>query len=352
MEPARDPSATQITIGLYLLSAFAVLCMGWMPGAEQEGLHHYAYAGAPVLLGCAVVSWSGERVGSLPLIQGSLVVSNLLITVTVAVMTSRVGDAYEVEIFYLLPLLLAAHFHGSRFVALSIVISVIGHPIGLIIGYGSRDVSGTDLVSEALARAIPVGAVMASVTILVHRMRLRDRSQQLLLHDQATTDALTGVLNRRGLRHAIDNGRAAAGDCAVVMVDLDRFKTINDSEGHDVGDRVLRTTADALIGSAGDRAEIARFGGEEFVVLLPGRSIDDATRCCRTVATALRSSTASITPVTASYGITDWGSTEPFADAIKRADEAVYDAKTAGRDRMTVRRSTQSTGRTPAPPAG
>lgn len=337
MDDGRDPSATQITIGLYLLSAFAVLCMGWMPGAEEQNLHRYSYAGAPVLVGCGVVAWFGQRVGSLRLIQGSLIVSNLLITVTVAALTHTVGDAYEVEIFYLLPLLLAAHFHGTRFVTLSIAVAVIGHPVGLMIGYRSTSSSSIDLVSEALARSIPVGAVMGSVAVLVHRMRLRDRSQRLLLHDQATTDPLTKLMNRRGLRHAIDADRVAPGDCSVVMVDLDRFKSINDSEGHDVGDRVLCDTAAALLGATRDDDVVARFGGEEFIVLLAGRSADEALRLADAATAALRESTASVGPVTASYGITEWEIDEPFSNAVKRADDAVYAAKAAGRARTCVR---------------
>ena len=337
MQHADDEAqrrSTRVTIGLYLLSAFAVLGMGWMPGTHEQDLHRFSEPGAAVLLICAVLAAYGQRNGWRWLIQASVLLSNALVSVTVWALRHYVGDAYEIEIFYLLPLLIAAHFHGPRFVHLSIAACVFGHPLALAAAPWRTGASRVDIVSEAIARSIPVCAVMASVTVLMHRMRTRDLHQRELLRSEATTDPLTKLANRRGLRQAIDAGAASAGATVVVMADLDRFKEINDTEGHAIGDRVLCAMAEALVGAT-ERTDVAvRFGGEEFLLLLPNRSIADAESIAAEVATALRHRSPSATPTTASFGITEWIDGEAFSEAVQRADGAVYAAKSAGRDRV------------------
>jgi diguanylate cyclase (GGDEF)-like protein len=164
---------------------------------------------------------------------------------------------------------------------------------------------------------------------------------------QAETDALLDPLTRVANRRAFDRAvqalqyrRASLAGCAVLFVDLDHFKRINDRHGHDIGDRVLRGVADRLRANISADDMIARFGGEEFVVLLTDITPDGA----HAVAERLRSAIAreaidlgagSQLNVTLSIGIAMAGEREGIEALISRADAAMYRAKRSGRDRMT-----------------
>ena len=239
--------------------------------------------------------------------------------------------------FYLLPLLVAAHFHGAGFVRLSVAVAVFGHYAAQCVPLLVPGVDATDALGTATARAIPVGTALAAVALIVHGLRDRDRAQQADLQRMAHTDPLTELSNRRGLRLAIDELQVHAGNCTIVMIDLDHFKAINDGEGHEVGDRVLQATAAALRQLIGPGDLAVRFGGEEFVVLLQSPALDAAAPFTDGLALALREIGASQKPVTASFGVTPWAKGEPFSAAIRRADAAVYEAKEAGRDRCVLR---------------
>jgi len=168
----------------------------------------------------------------------------------------------------------------------------------------------------------------------------RDKLQTLAL-----TDPLTGVRNRRALMDALrqEIARAARSGQAVtlLMVDVDHFKKVNDHHGHLVGDQVLRETASALAGTLRASDVVARFGGEEFAVLLIEVGADEA----RASAERLRQAVAALevrapagpVKVTASIGIAAERGVEIDLDALlRRADAALYMAKQQGRDRVVA----------------
>lgn len=159
----------------------------------------------------------------------------------------------------------------------------------------------------------------------------------------ATTDALTGLPNRRAFDALIATlrGRRRAGDgFSLLMADIDRFKSLNDRYGHATGDAVLREVAGALAGGlrAGDTA--ARYGGEEFAIVLRGATSREAGE----IAERLRLAVAGLTPaqlgveeaVTVSIGVATAGQEEEPAAVIARADRALYAAKAGGRDRVAA----------------
>ena len=124
------------------------------------------------------------------------------------------------------------------------------------------------------------------------------------------------------------------------MVDVDRFKRVNDSHGHPVGDEVLRSVAGLLGTRLRDGDCLARYGGEEFLVILRrchisrGRRVAEALR--QNVAQAQIATHAGAVPVTVSLGVAQWAADESFDDVVQRADRALYDAKQGGRDRVEV----------------
>jgi diguanylate cyclase (GGDEF)-like protein len=159
------------------------------------------------------------------------------------------------------------------------------------------------------------------------------------LEHAAGVDALTGLLNRRRLE---DDMQAATTDLAsstaVLMVDLDHFKVINDSRGHQRGDDVLRHVAGLLADNLRDGDSAYRYGGEEFLVLMPNTEVDDAVKVVTRLAAAVRATFPNLVegrPLTVSAGISLLGE-RPLAVAIGEADDALYRAKQEGRDRIVL----------------
>jgi diguanylate cyclase (GGDEF)-like protein len=155
---------------------------------------------------------------------------------------------------------------------------------------------------------------------------------------QAQTDPLTGLLNRRSLENQVRELAAEGTDYAIAYGDLDHFKDLNDTYGHDAGDRALRLFARVLRDAVrpGDRP--ARYGGEEFVVVLPDCSARDAVIVVERVRAQLGAAVAQSTvpPFTASFGIAGTEAGPLFEDILARADDALLRAKAEGRDRVVV----------------
>lgn len=155
---------------------------------------------------------------------------------------------------------------------------------------------------------------------------------------QALTDSMTGLSNRRAFESEITKSIRTASNFAVVMADLDHFKKLNDTHGHAAGDKALQLFAEVVKDAirAGDRA--ARWGGEEFVIMLNGTTAAQAIEWVRRLRERLvaKIEQAGGPPFTASFGIAD-SSMSPDLDGLMRtADSALYVSKTEGRDRATV----------------
>lgn len=193
-----------------------------------------------------------------------------------------------------------------------------------------------DLASGALCAS---SAARYAVADLIEAERTKRA-----FYDMAMTDPLTGVLNRRAFFDvaAREVGRAARHDrpLTVIALDADHFKSINDEHGHAVGDQVLKGIAASLRGGLRDEDAIGRLGGEEFAVLLPetgeAAALRLADRLRRLVAATEHGGRDAPLRVTVSMGVSAPKPGEPdIACALKRADEAVYAGKAAGRNRVT-----------------
>lgn len=161
----------------------------------------------------------------------------------------------------------------------------------------------------------------------------------------ATVDDLTGLANRRALTSALDNLLVVAGvtgdPVALVALDLDHFKMINDTFGHATGDRVLKAAGAAILTAIDPDTDVAgRMGGEEFLIALPGRTLTEATTLAETIrqgiaAAGVRDGTRAIT-VTASLGVAVFNGAETMDLLMSRVDAALYGAKRGGRNRVEV----------------
>jgi diguanylate cyclase (GGDEF)-like protein len=155
---------------------------------------------------------------------------------------------------------------------------------------------------------------------------------------EARTDQLTGLLNRRSLEDEVRQLADAGQPFTVAYGDLDHFKELNDVYGHDAGDRALRLFSRVLRDSVRPRDIPSRYGGEEFVIVLPDCSLPDATQVLERVRENLgRAQTSSLgPPFTVSFGLSDLaaGSSTDFDAMLKSADHALALAKSRGRDRV------------------
>ncbi|MBI5717794.1 MAG: GGDEF domain-containing protein [Burkholderiales bacterium] len=172
--------------------------------------------------------------------------------------------------------------------------------------------------------------------------RVRDLEAELRrLSDEASTDALTQVANRRGLEQnfgeASARASAAGRPLAVGLLDIDNFKKLNDRLGHAAGDTALKALAAEVRKRLRPEDLVARFGGEEFVVLLPGQPVAQAqqalTRLQRSLSASLFLHEGEEVFVTFSAGVTAWRPGETLEAAVERADGGLYEAKRSGKNR-------------------
>lgn len=158
-------------------------------------------------------------------------------------------------------------------------------------------------------------------------------------------DPLTGVYNRHVMMQRLEDEHQRAlrngHRCALVLMDLDHFKNINDLYGHNVGDRALRESAEIVADSLRDYDSMYRFGGEEFLICLPYLDAKRAKIAAERLRNRLRSQSIRVgkdleLQITASFGASLLDSTASLEDSISRADQALYVAKHGGRDRVEI----------------
>jgi len=162
------------------------------------------------------------------------------------------------------------------------------------------------------------------------------------LEQAALTDSLTGMQNRRyfdeALREYIQEFSRIGRPVGLMLLDLDHFKTVNDSHGHDVGDQVLRAVADCLKDMTRFHDVVARLGGEEFAVVAPNLDTDLLLKLAERIrkaiaATAIVSGNVRL-KVTTSVGLAVWNGSESSEQFFRRADAMLYQAKRRGRNRV------------------
>jgi diguanylate cyclase (GGDEF)-like protein len=198
---------------------------------------------------------------------------------------------------------------------------------------------------DYVRKPVEAAELIARVRSALRTRRLRDelRERNLQLERMARTDVLTGMVSRRhGAAVLAEACTAASGgeSLAVVMADVDHFKTINDHHGHATGDAVLRAVAGIMRDGIVTGETAVRWGGEEFLLVLPGCDAAGALARAERVRLALGTSPVDAGGrhhgVTASLGYAILASGETPEALVARADEALYAAKAAGRDRVAA----------------
>jgi two-component system cell cycle response regulator len=216
----------------------------------------------------------------------------------------------------------------------------------------SLQAGADDILSKPLDRAELFARLNVARRIIEMEEQLRSRSLELermhaelerrnvLLAELASCDGLTGLKNHRSFREALDAqfslARWRGAPLSMVMLDVDQFKSFNDTFGHPAGDEVLREVARLLRSCVRDRDVVARYGGEEFAVLLPSTDIDDSWALAERLRQSIEQHPWELRPITISLGIS---TTSPRASRaallIELADRSLYQSKAEGRNRVT-----------------
>ncbi len=158
------------------------------------------------------------------------------------------------------------------------------------------------------------------------------------LNRASRTDPMTGLLNRRGLQNALEMLQAQGMPFAIVALDIDRFKAINDGHGHDVGDAAIVHIAEQMRRHSRESDVLCRAGGEEFLVLLPGVSVVAAQQTAERLRQAIAGQPfAPVGNITVSLGVAHFPTFHADVEqALRLADKALYLAKEQGRNRVVV----------------
>jgi diguanylate cyclase (GGDEF)-like protein len=220
------------------------------------------------------------------------------------------------------------------------------HPVYReLIARQERLIRLTRQVVDGVATGSPGVGQYANLLHAMHEFdRVADRLSAGITSSMTDVDELTGLLNRAAMDRDLDREQAHAlrtGRCfTIAMVDADHFKKVNDDYGHSFGDVVLETLAERFVESIRPRDRVYRYGGEEFLVLLPDTPIDQARsvlerfrqRACRH---DISDGETAITQ-TVSIGAAESAGDEPIPTVIERADAAMYRAKQSGRNRIEL----------------
>jgi diguanylate cyclase (GGDEF)-like protein len=236
---------------------------------------------------------------------------------------------------------------SARIVSLPLALLGLVYAVRVVFGMLEPDVAARP-INERNSFNIGIGLVFMVLGLVLNMVLYYLVANRMVrrLHQLSLRDALTGLLNRRALmpllaREARRLKRYGEG-YAVLMIDIDHFKRVNDTHGHATGDEALVTLSGLLREAAREVDQVARIGGEEFCVLLPHTQLDGALKLGHRVQHAVRSApwqalTPPLMPLTVSIGVAVAGDPQESIDAVmQRADTALYRAKALGRDRVVL----------------
>lgn len=190
-------------------------------------------------------------------------------------------------------------------------------------------------------------AVLASAHQVTHlnerlqaeRMALARANKHL--HELATTDSLTGIMNRYRIEHLVQvslaNAKRYGHAFSLILFDIDHFKRVNDTYGHDQGDQILKTLVNIVEGCLREGDQLGRWGGEEFLVLVPGTGSGGVVELAERMRARVEATDFGLRhAVTVSLGVTEWFPEDSFKNLLVRADGAMYQAKEGGRNRVVA----------------
>lgn len=265
---------------------------------------------------------------------------------------------YEASLAALVFPLVAFIIINLRFVGAATAVSIAGGSAALMVILGQDPLSfgeGVEAFSRWSLIVLALGTPMLLMGVVLDdnegyrndlEARVAERTQALQQalaesHVLATTDSLTGLYNRRHMEQLIHEEVKRTlrykQPTVLIVLDIDHFKEVNDHYGHPIGDTVLRTLSDIIRQNLRQSDACSRWGGEEFLILLPQIDLAAAARVAEKLRIAVASTDFALeAPLHISLGIADLRSNETAGEWIKRADQALYKAKNRGRNQIAL----------------
>ncbi|GLH78924.1 GGDEF domain-containing protein [Bradyrhizobium sp. SSBR45G] len=264
--------------------------------------------------------------------------------------------APEVSIVFLCTLYLVVGFSSLRatprqtaicwtFLALGLagLFLLTDKPLGMPSGNGLERLATLLVFLLTIAGCMFLGIFSSGLRETLYQRGLKLKEAYRRIEELAELDELTGALNRRSIMHVLDKAmarsRQAGKPCSIVLIDLDWFKRINDSHGHPTGDEVLRTFAITMFANIRSSDHFGRYGGEEFLLVLPGAPAEPAIRLTERLRQIIAdldwSAFSTGLQVTFSAGVATQRGEESADSLLARADHALYESKARGRNRVT-----------------
>ena len=331
---AHQQAFCRVLLGIAVVAGLVHL--GFMGMMVWAGVHSLVVGNVASVLSYVLMFQLARR-GQL---RGSLITGGLEVVAHAVVATWVIGWAsgFHYYILLTLPILIMT-------TVISRADKVLGGPI-FFATMLALDVFCRQRVPEVVLDAPILSTLhyfnlVSCMAILVFMSMLylmQIRSAEAQLRAMATTDPLTQLHNRRALMDVIqhEERRLQRGRQALsfVMADIDHFKQINDSLGHEAGDQVLQQVSQALAKGVRDVDHLARWGGEEFLVVLPGTDEVEAAQVAERLRQAVDALQLPSRHVSMTFGVSEVRENESAEHAISRADAALYEGKRAGRNRV------------------
>ena len=330
--PAVEPSprfAARVASGIFAGEALILFALALIPHAAEPLPARWAIPGACVL--CALIlHMNSDRIGAVAL-QVAATCGTLL--VSFHVLQSADGPSLASEMLYSWLAIYAAYFFTARQAAAQLAMMSAAYLAVLLASVPEGDVLGSWLTLVAVL--FPAAALVRGVRVGVSQL-----VQSLL--EAARTDTLTGLKNRMALEQEIEveveRALRAGGVLSLVIGDLDHFKVVNDQLGHRAGDDALMRIGRILATRRRSGDSVARTGGEEFTLLLPGASEHESYLVAERLRVAVERDFAEhAVPITFSFGVATYPEHGRSGDAVlESADQALYAAKALGRNRSVI----------------
>ncbi|MDO8907394.1 MAG: GGDEF domain-containing protein [Pseudohongiella sp.] len=328
--------------GFYVLSSFRIghaillLWLSWQLSKKP----HWASLGWPVTI-VAILGYPLYFIYPLYVPEsgalGFAIILLLLLSMYVFI-PNRVMLINLIALVGILAVVSAQMLQGANWLSVAVTImfllwpAVLGYAAAIRINTGSRRAYVLWQQSEQANQRLEVEIA-------------RGKELEAELQRQALTDPLTGLSNRRHyemlFKREHERCRRHGSVMTLGMIDLDHFKRINDNYGHDVGDQVLKFVAEVMQRPLRHSDILGRFGGEEFILILPDTSLQQAEAIAERMRQALEDDGLiqgdALIKVTATFGLTQVRADDPeLQDSVRRADEALYQGKRSGRNKVTL----------------
>jgi diguanylate cyclase (GGDEF)-like protein len=247
--------------------------------------------------------------------------------------------------YYLIPTITLVIFLDVISDALSVLFALLVAVIFMVL-MGTGQSPGVNIAAEMLAamKYVNMSLTLVALIVIGYYYRKSTVVSEHRLGEMARTDPLTGLLNRRGAHEMLEEyvrlPGVHGGKLSVALADVDRFKALNDRYGHACGDRVLREVGMLLRKGLRNTDLVARWGGEEFLLVLPGSTASEAFGICEKLRAEIENHVVDCEgqeiACTVTFGIADYRPDVDIESAISDADKKLYAGKEAGRNRVVV----------------